>query len=228
MITIPQVLAQSLGAFLAAETRGRFGSSHGQLADFLPYVARLTMESIGNSDALYHDIEHSMLVALVGHDILMGRLLLRSTTPRDYANFILACLTHDIGYVRGVVQGDGDGEYIADVTGRTVRLPVGSSDAAMAPYHVDRSKLFVIERFDTVEYLDADRVARAIEYTRFPYPSPSNESADELHEEEGLLLRAADLIGQLGDPNYMRKANALFYEFDEIGLNEKLGYKTPP
>ncbi len=209
MITIPQVLAQSLGSFLAAETRGRFGSSHGQLADFLPYVARLTMECIGNSDALYHDIEHSMLVALVGHDILMGRQLLRSTTPRDYANIILACLTHDIGYVRGVVQGDNDDAFIADVNGRTVTLPIGSSDAALAPYHVDRSNLFVIERFDAVEFVDADRIARAIEYTRFPYPSASNH-ADDLHEEEGLLLRAADLIGQLGDPNYMRKANALF------------------
>src|SRR6201994_4993369 len=215
MITIPQVLAQSLGAFLAAETRGRFGSSHGQLADFLPYAARLTMECIGNSDALYHDIEHSMLVALVGHDILMGRQLLRPTTPRDYANFILACLTHDIGYVRGVVQGDGDGAYVADVNGRTVKLPIGSSDAALAPYHVDRLKLFVVERFDSIEY------------TRFPYPSPSNEVLDDLYEEEGLLLRAADLIGQLGDPNYMRKANALFYEFEEIGLSKTLGYKTP-
>jgi hypothetical protein len=229
MITIPSVMAQTLGAFLATETRGRFGSSHANLADFLPYVSRLTLECIGNSDALYHDIEHSMLVALVGHDILMGRTMMRSTTPRDYANFILACLTHDIGYVRGVVQGDGDGEYVADVTGRTVRLPIGSSDAAMAPYHVDRSKLFVIERFDMLDYLDADRIARAIEYTRFPYPSSSNNNGpvDDLNEEEGLLLRAADLIGQLGDPNYMRKANALFYEFEEIGLNEKLGYKTP-
>jgi len=229
MITIPSVMAQTLGTFLATETRGRFGSSHANLADFLPYVSRLTLECIGNSDALYHDIEHSMLVALVGHDILMGRSMMRSTTPRDYANFFLACLTHDIGYVRGVVQGDGDGEYVADVTGRTIRLPIGSSDAAMAPYHVDRSKLFVIERFDMLDYLDADRIARAIEYTRFPYPSPSNNNGpvDDLNEEEGLLLRAADLIGQLGDPNYMRKANALFYEFEEIGLNEKLGYKTP-
>jgi hypothetical protein len=228
MITIPQVMAQTLGAFLATETRGRFGSSHANLADFLPYVSRLTLECIGNSDALYHDIEHSMLVTLVGHDILMGRALLRSTTPRDYSNFILACLTHDIGYVRGVVQGDGDGVYVADVSGRTVRLPIGSSDAAMAPYHVDRSKLFVIERFDTLDYLDADRIARAIEYTRFPYvATTSNADTDDLNEEEGLLLRGADLIGQLGDPNYMRKANALFYEFQEIGLNEKLGYKTP-
>jgi len=228
MITIPSVMAQTLGSFLAAETRGRFGSAHSNLADFLPYVSRLTLECIGNSDALYHDIEHSMLVTLVGHDILMGRALLRSTTPRDYSNFILACLTHDIGYVRGVVQGDGDGVYIADVNGRTVRLPIGSSDAAMAPYHVDRSKLFVIERFDMLDYLDADRIARAIEYTRFPYvTTTSNADTDDLNEEEGLLLRAADLIGQLGDPNYMRKANALFYEFQEIGMNAKLGYKTP-
>jgi hypothetical protein len=228
MITIPEVMAQTLGAFLAEETRGRFGSSHGDLADLLPYAARLALECIGNSDALYHNIEHSMLVTLVGHDILVGRQLQRLTTPRAYSNFILACLTHDIGYVRGVVQGDGNGSYVADVTGRTIRLPVGSSDAAMAPYHVDRSKLFVIERFDTVDTLDADRIAQAIEYTRFPYvSSPSNADIDDLHEEEGLLLRAADLIGQLGDPNYMRKANALFYEFEEIGLNKTLGYKTP-
>jgi hypothetical protein len=228
MITIPEVMAQTLGSFLATETRGRFGSSHAQLADFLPYVSRLTLECIGNSDALYHDIEHTMLVTLVGHDILMGRLMMRSTTPRDYCNFILACLTHDIGYVRGVVQGDGDGKYVADVTGRTISLPIGSSDASMGPYHVDRSKLFVIERFDMLDYLDADRIARAIEYTRFPYPSSTkNDAVDDLNDEEGLLLRAADLIGQLGDPNYMRKANALFYEFEEVGLNKELGYETP-
>ena len=41
------------------------------------------------------------------------------------------------------------------------------------------------------------------------------------------LVRAADLIGQLGDPNRLRKCPALFYEFEEIGLNEKLGYRTP-
>lgn len=227
MITIPEVMARALGNFLAAQTRGRFRASHANLADFLPYISRLTLECIGNSDALYHNIEHSMLVTLVGHDILMGRSLMRPTTPRDYSNFILACLTHDIGYVRGVVQGDGEGAYVADVTGRTIRLPIGSSDAAMAPYHVDRSKLFVIERFDTVDYLDADRIARAIEYTRFPYQTSKNDAVDDLNEEEGLLLRGADLIGQLGDPNYMRKANALFYEFEEIGLNEKLGYETP-
>ena len=36
----------------------------------------------------------------------------------------------------------------------------------------------------------------------FPIQHPRN---DDLIEEEGLLLRAADLIGQLGDPNYIEK-----------------------
>jgi hypothetical protein len=227
MITIPELVAQALSSFLDVETRGRFGASHGALAEFLPYAAKLTLECIGNSDALYHNIEHSMLVTLVGHDILVGRALQRATTAGDYANFIMACLTHDIGYVRGIVHGDQDADFVADVTGRTVRLPTGASDAALAPYHVDRSKLFVAERLDGIEGLDAARIARAIEYTRFPYPPSQTEELDDLHEEEGLLLRAADLIGQLGDPNYMRKANALFYEFEEIGLNTSLGYNTP-
>ena len=227
MITIPELTAQALGAFLAQETRGRFGAPRSALTELLPFAAKLTLECIGNSDALYHNIEHSMFVTLVGHDILIGRQLQRSTTERDCANFILGCLAHDIGYVHGVVQGDEDGAYVADISGRKIHLPVGSSDAALAPYHVDRSKLFVIERFDAVEEVDAQRIARAIEYTRFPYATTPGDAVDDLNEEEGLLLRAADLIGQLGDPNYMRKANALFHEFEEIGLNKTLGYETP-
>lgn len=235
MITIPELVAHALGSFLSAETRDRFGAStrdrfgasQAALADFLPSAAKLALECIGNSDALYHNIEHSMLVTMVGHDILIGRALRRSITAGDYANFVLACLTHDIGYVRGVVYGDGGASFVADVTGRTVRLPTGASDAALAPYHVDRSKLFVVERFDGIEGLDATRIARSIEYTRFPYIASQVKAEDDLTDEEGLLLRAADLIGQLGDPNYIRKANALFYEFEETGMNKTLGYSTP-
>src|SRR5580704_13718369 len=138
MITIPELVAQNLGSFLTSETKSWFGSSHARLAEVLPFAAKLTMECIGNSDALYHNIEHSMLVTLAGHDILMGRQMLRPTTAGDYANFISACLTHDIGYVRGILQGDDNESYVADLSGRTIRLPRGSSDAALAPYHVDR------------------------------------------------------------------------------------------
>jgi len=41
------------------------------------------------------------------------------------------------------------------------------------------------------------------------------------------LLRAADLIGQLADVNYLRKIPALFAEFRETGVNKKLGFRNP-
>jgi len=68
MMTIPELTAQALGAFLASETKGRFGTSHSSLPELLPYAAKLALECIGNSDALYHNIEHTLLVTLVGHD----------------------------------------------------------------------------------------------------------------------------------------------------------------
>jgi hypothetical protein len=224
MITLPEMAAEALGAFLASDVKDRFGSSHARLAEIIPFAAKLALECIGNSDALYHDVEHTMLVTLAGHDIFKGRALLMSSTPTDYANFIVACLTHDIGYVRGVVKGDEDDRYVVDASGRKVSLPRGSSDAALAPYHVERSKLFVLDRVAAIEELDGERIARAIGFTRFPYSS-SNDETD--MDEEGALLRSADLIGQLGDPHYLRKANALFYEFEEIGLSRQLGYESP-
>ena len=88
--------------------------------------------------------------------------------------------------------------------------------------------LFVLDRAAAVEELDGAGIARAIGFTRFPYPSATDENDDEQGIDEiGPLLRAADLIGQLGDPQYLRKANALFYEFEETGLNKQLGYQSP-
>jgi hypothetical protein len=90
------------------------------------------------------------------------------------------------------------------------------------PYHVDRSKLFVMDRLANSNVVDAARIARAIEFTRFPPVGPDNQD-----KEEGLLVRAADLIGQLGDPHHLHKANALYYEFEEVGMNRQLGYTSP-
>jgi hypothetical protein len=223
MITVPELTSEALGSFLSSFMRQRFESSHRQLTEIVPSLARLALECIGNSDALYHNVEHTMLVTLAGHDILRGRFLLEPRGPIDYAHVIVACLMHDIGYVRGVLRGDGDGNYVIDAEGGKVSLQRGASDAALLPHHVDRSILFVLERLKAIDVLDAERIARAIETTRFPPKLVEQQKADE----EGWLLRAADLVGQLGDPNYLRKSNALFYEFEECGLNRQLGYTSP-
>src|SRR3989449_11357916 len=155
MITLPELAAGALGSFLASDMKDRFGSSHARLAELIPFAARLALECIGNSDALYHNVEHTMLVTLAGHDIMKGRALLVPTQPSDYAHLIVACLMHDIGYVRGILKEDGPDGYVIDATGRKVKVPRGSSDAALLPYHVDRSKLFVMERIATSDGLDA-------------------------------------------------------------------------
>jgi len=123
------------------------------------------------------------------------------------------------GYVRGILKGDSADGYVIDAKGNKAELPRGSSDAALMPYRVDRSKLFVMDRVAKVKWLDATRIANAIECTRH--------GADDSDGEEGTLVRAANLIGQLGDPQYLRKANALYYEFEEVGRNKQFGYLSP-
>ena len=205
MITVPELAAEALGSFLAEELSRRFGSTDAELTELIPSPSRLALDCIGNSDALYHNVEHTMLVTLVGFEIMSGRALLMPTSPSDYAHLIVACLMHDIGYVRGILKGDGADGYVIDARGRKANFARGSSDAALLPYHVDRSKLFVMDPIAKIKLLDVTRIASAIEFTRFPRPHDPNGQDNE----EGLLVRAADFIGQLGDPHYLRKANAL-------------------
>ena len=79
-----------------------------------------------------------------------------------------------------------------------------------------------MDRLGDSHLLDAARISRAIEFTRFPIPEPDHQL-----DEEGSLARAANLIGQLGDPHYLQKANALYCEFEEVGMNKQLGYASP-
>lgn len=221
MMTLPELAATALEQFLGSYMRRRFGSSNTRLSEVVPAAARIALECIGNSDALYHNVEHTLLVTLAGHEILRGRALHSHFTADDYAHVIIACLLHDIGYVRGLFADDDEDGYVMDEPGHKVRLPRGSSDAGLMPYHVDRSKLYVMKRIEGVAPLDKERIARAIEGTRFP------PLAGQQFDEEQSIVRAADLIGQLGDPNYIRKANALYHEFEEVGINRQLGYDSP-
>jgi hypothetical protein len=76
MLTITEMVAENLGSHLTERLGRRFGSTDAGLVELVGSAAKLAMECIGDSDALYHDIEHTMLVTLVGYDILRGRRLL--------------------------------------------------------------------------------------------------------------------------------------------------------
>ena len=221
---ITALAANKLGKFLTKDFRRIFGPAHDDVAERLGSFARSTIECLGRSDALYHNFEHTLQVTMVGRDILQGMTLSQRIEPEDYSHLIVACLLHDIGYMRGVLSGDTENEFVVDGNGKKVTLPRGASDAALMPYHVDRSKLFAFERLGNSPIINASRIAEAIERTRFPVPRTRSDANESL---EPKLVQAADLIGQLGDPMYSRKANALYCEFEEIGMSRQLGYSSP-
>ena len=162
------------------------------------------------------------MVTLVGQEILRGRhICLGGVTPRNWLYFIVSLLCHDIGYVRGICRGDVDGQYVINLAGDKVSVPDEATDAAMTPYHIARARLFVRERFSeaVLVHLDTVEIEAKIEHTRFP--APEEEQHEPTDDFPG-LLRAADLIGQLADINYLRKTAALFNEFRETGVSIKL------
>ena len=224
MLNPTTLLADALGRNLAETYRRIYGDQEPHIAAGLDEAARLVIERIAGSDALYHDVQHTALVTLCVQDILRGRRLDRVVTPLDWGHTIMAALAHDIGYVRGVCAGDTADHFVIDSAGNTVTPPRGASDAFLAPYHVERGKIVVRERFGPVPYVDEERIAAAIELTRFPVPDDEDHAATNT---EAAMVRAGDLIGQLGDPLYPRKLNALYYEFVETGVHEKLGYSSP-
>lgn len=105
-----------------------------------------------------------------------------------------------------------------------IALPPHATDASLTPYHVDRGKLFIQERFGGHRLIDPDTIKQNMELTRFPVPA--KEDHQDTRNYPG-LVRASDLIGQLSDPRYLKKINALFYEFEETGVNKALGYRHP-
>ena len=215
------------GQSLEDDYKDAYGDLEPGYGTYVNWIGRLALENIANSDMLYHDIEHTMLVTTVGQQILVGKHLTEGgVSPQEWAHFLTALLCHDIGYVRGVCRLDGDDVAATGIGDETIAMPWGSTDALLTPHHVDRSKLFVRERFGNGVFLDidADVVCAYIEMTRFPVPDAPAYADTSSYAG---LTRAADFIGQLGDPDYLRKIPALFYEFEQFGGNEQMGYRTP-
>ena len=228
MLNLQNLIIEHFVKELESAYQKTYNIMESQFASILSWSGWLALENIANSDALYHNVDHTIMVTLVGQTILEGKHLCEGgVSPKDWLHFIMSLLFHDIGYVKGMCQADKNGVFATGINGKTVKLPPGGTDAALTPYHVDRSKLFIRERFggNLLADVDAELITSYIEITRFPAPD------DEFYKDtKGYpgLLRAADYIGQLGDPNYLRKIPALFYEFEENGINAaETGYQTP-
>ncbi|MDB5809356.1 MAG: hypothetical protein JWN94_1478 [Betaproteobacteria bacterium] len=221
---LKSVLTDNFLDRLTEEFRRVYGNSEEPFCDAIGTAGTMAMEILAESDALYHDAEHSMMVTLVGQEILRGKYLRDGRiSARDWAHFIVSLLCHDIGYVRGICPGDAGNLAVVNAAGDTVKMPPAATDAYLTPYHVERGKLFVMWRFMDHPLIDARVIAANIENTRFPVPAATDPA---IGSNWPGLVRAADLIGQLADPDYIRKLPALFHEFEETQANQRLGHKT--
>jgi hypothetical protein len=225
MFNATELLIDEFVRQLRSGYRRTYGAQNPDYEEIIAWVGSMALENIANSDALYHNVEHSILVTLVGQEVLRGRHIREGgVSCEDWLHFIVSLVCHDIGYVKGVCRADRDGRFATGIDDATITVPDGSTDAAMTDYHVDRGKLFITERFGNHKIIDIELIKRNIELTRFPVP------AQEDHQDTANypgLLRASDLIGQMSDPRYLKKVSALFYEFEETGMNKVLNYKNP-
>jgi len=225
MFNATEILINSFVEKIKEGYHRTYGGYKSSYEEIIGWAGNMALENIANSDALYHNVEHTILVTLVGQEILRGKHIREGGVAcEDWLHYIISLVCHDIGYVKGVCRQDKKGWYATGRGDEMVNLPLGSTDASLTPYHVDRAKLFINERFAGHKLIDVEIIKHNIELTRFPVPKESDHQ-DTINYPG--LVRAADLIGQLSDPRYLKKIGYLFYEFEETGFNKKVGYQNP-
>jgi len=133
-----------LGNAFVAELRANYAQTYGGLkpdyADIIAWVGNMGVETIANSNALYHDVEHAIFVTLLGQQILRGKHIREGRVScEDWLHFTISLVCHDIGYVKGVCRQDVIPLrlYATGKHDETVQFQDGYTDASLTPYHVD-------------------------------------------------------------------------------------------
>jgi hypothetical protein len=220
-------LIDSCIKYLQTEYQHLYGDRHKEYAEIIEAIATLTLEAIARGDNAYHNLEHTVQVVLVGQEILYGKHLCQEPiSAQEWLHFIVSLLCHDIGYLKGICREDRPEEYsfVTGVDCSSVTLSPEATGASLTPYHVDRGKLFVAENLSDYPHINLEAVQLNVELTRFPVPKTA--LYQDISNFPG-LTRAADLIGQLADPDYLSKLPSLFREFEEMGSHQALGYSNP-
>src|SRR5262245_64248214 len=125
MLNPTSLLADALGRNLAETYRRIYGDREPQIASALDEAARLVIERIASSDALYHDCEHTALVTLCVQDILRGRRLERTITPSDWCHTILPPLPHGTGELPAAGPGATPDRFVIGTAATPATPPPG-------------------------------------------------------------------------------------------------------
>ena len=107
MLNPSRVLIEAFVPALRAGFQDTYGGLNPDYAEIIAWVGNMALENIANSNALYHNVEHTVFVTLVGQEILRGKHIREGRVScEDWLHFIISLLCHDIGYVKGVCRRD--------------------------------------------------------------------------------------------------------------------------
>jgi hypothetical protein len=73
MFNATEILINSFVQKLREGYHRTYGGLKTDYEDIIAWAGNMAMENIANSDALYHNVEHSIMVTLVGQEILRGK-----------------------------------------------------------------------------------------------------------------------------------------------------------
>lgn len=73
MFNCTELLIDAFVQQLKAAYHRTYGGYKPDYADIIVWAGNMALENIANSDALYHNVEHTILVSLVGQEVLRGK-----------------------------------------------------------------------------------------------------------------------------------------------------------
>ena len=154
-------------------------------------------------DTLYHDLEHTLQAYLAMARILDG--LVRENpakiTKEIAALGLISALGHDTGFIKETGDNDGSG-------------------AKYSLTHVSRSNEFMGRYLPKLKFnsLQIRQVQNIISCTGVVLDLSKIHFDSEMEKEAGYILGTADYLGQMSDPNYLKKLPSLYEEFEEGGV----------
>jgi hypothetical protein len=81
MFNATEILIADFVDKLRAGYHRTYGGQKPDNEDIIAWAGSMALENIANSDALYHNVEHTILVALVGQEILRGKHIREGGSP---------------------------------------------------------------------------------------------------------------------------------------------------
>ena len=136
MFNSTEVVIDAFSQRLAEAYVRNWGSHEQRYGEILVWAGRMALERIAETDALYHTVDHTIHVTLVGQEILRGKhMSVGGVTPEDWLHFTVNVTNTGAAPLEDIAVRDPFGQgplrqRLCLVAGRCGQRDGGSRDEA--------------------------------------------------------------------------------------------------